>query len=149
MALTNIPAISPIYTTFMKGDSLTLVSIAFVALASFVSHLVENHKHGMPGLEYGFLKSQTISYVLNRIDVIGCYLALARFGYLLVYHQSYVIYITWVDQFQLALALALLCISEYDKYNPALKPIYIMTHSAWHVYIFYLMHKFLNKYIYI
>ena len=49
VSLTNLTCLLPLYTTIINKDYYTFMSILFVSLASVISHLVENHKHGMPG----------------------------------------------------------------------------------------------------
>ncbi len=78
VAVTNFPAIYAINLAIDKRDILTASVITYVASASFLSHLVENHKHGMYGI--GF--SPRISYFLNRLDVLGCVFVGLRFSYL-------------------------------------------------------------------
>lgn len=66
VAVSNFPAIYPIITCYQNQDYITLITIGFVAIASLLSHVVENHKHGMPGIGV----SNQISYLLNRFDVL-------------------------------------------------------------------------------
>ena len=147
VAFTNAPAYYPIIRTIKHADYLTTVAISFVACASFISHLAENHKHGMPGI--GF-RPET-SYLLNRLDVIGCLITSARlvycyclkhgFGFQPIYQTPYLIMWTIIT-------MLLGRISEYDKYNPNLKHIYIPTHCLWHISVFMLIDYFLSKLIY-
>ena len=53
---------------------ITFYCILYVSVLSFISHLVENHKHDMPGV--GFPKK--FSYIMNRLDVLGCLIVLYR-----------------------------------------------------------------------
>ncbi len=78
VAISNLPAVLPIATSYLRKDHVTTCCITFVAIASAISHLVENHKHGMPGI--GF--SKNASYILNRIDVAACVVALSRMSYI-------------------------------------------------------------------
>nr|AEX62301.1 hypothetical protein mv_L96 [Moumouvirus Monve] len=147
VGLSNLPAYYAIKLSFDNGDYLTSAALLFVAKASFISHLVENHKHGMTGV--GF--SKKISYVLNRFDVMGCILNIMRFSYLYYskYGMSYDILFDNKSYIYFGLITFLfLRISEYDKYNPKLKNIYIVTHCLWHVSIFTFIYCFLNKFIY-
>lgn len=141
VALSNFPVVVPLKTCLVRGDTTTALTIGFVGLASFVSHLFENHKHGMPGLGV----SPRTSYYLNRLDVLGCILTVCRFAY--VYYHNYGGPIKGVDVFYLTLAFVALRISEYDKYNAGLKWRYVWTHSLWHVSIFLLMDRFLRTYM--
>jgi hypothetical protein len=153
VAISNMPALYPILISYKNNDRITFTCILFLASASFISHLFENHKHGMHGMN--FIKylniSSTTSYILNRFDVIGCIIVLIRFIYL--YHSRYGYNLNLITKNGLYFG-ALICsfglnlLSEYDKYNPKLKYMYIVTHSIWHICIFYLMGQFLSKFIY-
>jgi hypothetical protein len=140
VALSNLPAIFPIYTAWSHHDYATTSTITYVAVASFVSHLAENHKHGMPGIGL----SPYMSYLLNRLDVIGCGLVAYRLGslyyrrYGLTFHPQLLWY---------TLPVIFLRISEYDKYNPHLKTRYMITHSLWHVSIFWTLDRLLHRYL--
>ncbi|QGR54308.1 putative membrane protein [Moumouvirus maliensis] len=147
VGISNLPAYYAIKLSFNNSDYLTCAALSFVFSASFISHLTENHKHGMSGI--GF--SPKTSYILNRFDVLGCIINIIRFGYL--YYSKYgtnfnvLIENKTLIYFSL-LSFLLLRISEYDKYNPKLKNIYIMTHCLWHISIFTLIYHFLDKIIY-
>jgi len=148
VAVSNFPAIYPINTAFIDGDFWTAVTIGYVTVASFISHLFENHKHGMPGVLslWNIYPPPIISYVLNRLDVIGAGMTMARFGYL--YYSKYgtsTLFFLNHPYFTLSLiaTFCLLIISEYDKFNPDLKKSYIITHCLWHICIFTIMDWFL------
>jgi hypothetical protein len=148
MALSNLPVIQPIYQTIMARDYWTMLLIIFVGSMSFVSHLVENHKHGMPGI--GF--SRLVSYFLNRLDVIGSIWTFGRF--LQLYHQKFGMNISGIVQnkmffISLLISFLFLRVSEYDKYNLELRPMYIVLHCVWHVSIYTIMNYFLREIIYI
>src|SRR5665648_393423 len=83
-AITNAPCIYPIYLSYAKSDYITTSILSFVSVASIVSHLAENHKHGMPGL---FNISTNTSYILNRLDVFGAIMTGMRITYL--YYQKF------------------------------------------------------------
>ena len=148
VALTNFPVVFPLITCLKRGDVLTAGVIAFVGLASFLSHLVENHKHGMPGA-FGGRVSEKTSYYLNRLDVVGCMLTLCRFAGLYYFKDgiSLIPPLKMIDIWYLVLAFVLLRVSEYDKYNPKLKGLYVATHSLWHISIFLLMNDFIQTYL--
>lgn len=145
VALSNIPAINPIYRSMLNNDYVTSLIIGYVASMSFVSHLFENHKHDMPGI--GF--SKQISYLLNRMDVLGCGLTIARFIYL--YYQKFGMSMTkYIHKYILMLLLcfSLLIISEHDNLNKTLRTRYIITHCLWHIGIFFTMDTILKNVIY-
>ncbi|AKI80017.1 hypothetical protein QJ850_gp682 [Acanthamoeba polyphaga mimivirus] len=147
VAISNFPALFPIGLSLLKKDFITFGIITFVSTASFISHLIENHKHGMSGI--GF--SQRTSYVWNRLDVLGCVLSIARFSYLYynIHGLSVVSIVNNKWLFAMIIpAFILLRVSEYDKYNPNLKTRYIITHCMWHVCIFNLMYYFLKNIVY-
>jgi hypothetical protein len=147
VAFSNISALLPLYTIGKHNDFLTLTVIMFVFLMSFFSHLIENHKHGMPGI--GF--SKRASYYLNRLDVMGCFIVCLRMAYL--YYDKYHFDFVPIKENQFLFIFAfilffILQISEYDKYNVKLKYRYITTHCVWHIGIFIVINFYLNKVIY-
>jgi len=147
VAFSNLPCVYPLYIAYTNNDILTFGAIAFVSTASFVSHLIENHKHGMPGI--GF--SENISYIANRFDVLGCIGVISRFAY--IFYKKYGFNAEIIKQNYMLVFCASLCmmclrISEYDKYNPELRTMYISTHTIWHMGIFSVMGKFLSNVIY-
>lgn len=147
VAVSNLPALYPIYVSFIHQDYITTACIVFVALASFASHLFENHKHDMPGLGL----SEQASYCLNRMDVLGCALVGSRFFYKYYYKYGFnldVVVQNKVSIVSCLLPFIFLFISEYDKYNAKLKNKYIITHCIWHVSIFMTMGFVLNKFFY-
>lgn len=151
VALTNLPAVYPIRAAIQHNDAITAWCLMFVSLFSFSSHLVENHKHGMPGIGV----SKYTSWVLNRFDVLGCILVFLRVAWLCWAHHArfpwllaYQLVKDWGFLLQIAISFGLSRISEYDHYNPDLKRFYIVTHSLWHISIFLVINKFLLKYIY-
>ena len=85
VALTNTPVIYPILISLKAKDYLTIFSLIFVGTFFFLSHLVENHKHGMPGIGL----SSDISYILNRLDVIGVFIVTLRMMYILFKMEKY------------------------------------------------------------
>lgn len=141
VAFTNFPVILPLETAWKNNDITSFFVILFVGVASIVSHLAENHKHGMPGL---FTISKSRSYLLNRLDVMGVYITLLRFLYL--YFTKFGLSTQFII-LNYKLCCALICsfmlniISEYDKTQNT-KNIFIVTHSLWHIFIFILMDKF-------
>jgi hypothetical protein len=147
VAFSNVSCIYPLYVSFKQNDWITFGSVGFVSVASFVSHLFENHKHGMPG----FGLSQNVSSMLNKFDMLGCTMVMLRFPYLFnkKYGNNYKILANnWELSLSAILCWLLLRISEYDKYNPKLKTMYITTHCIWHMGIFTIMGKFLSNLIY-
>jgi hypothetical protein len=129
VAISNFPSVYQILISNNKKDYLTTPCIGFVAVFSFLSHLVENHKHGMNGIGL----STNFSYILNRFDVLGCFLVTARFLYiyLLRYGLSFNVFVAHKKILIYAIiSLILNVISEFDKYNPTLKSLYLIIHCA-------------------
>jgi hypothetical protein len=148
-AFTNVTCVFPLYQSIIQRDWITTCTIGFVAVASFVSHLVENHKHGMVGF---FEVGKQTSWILNRFDVVGSIGTISRLLYL--YYQKYGTNLTpvklnpmkWI---LMLMPLVFLRISEYDKYNEALRMRYVVTHSIWHLSVFGSMNYFLENFIYV
>lgn len=148
VAASNFTCIYPITKAVANGDYVTAAAISFVSAASIISHLVENHKHGMPGIGL----SKRVSYILNRFDVLGCGLVTCRLGYL--YLSKYGLSLSVFSGNRLLLlgagmAFLFLRVSEHDKYNAKLRNIYMVTHCVWHLAIFKIIGWFLMKIIYV
>ena len=47
----------------------------------------------------------------------------------------------YIATFAFAFAFGFMAVSEYDKYNPNLKWLYIPTHCIWHIMIFLYLEK--------
>ena len=144
MCVNNLPALIPLYRSYMYKDRITCGTILYVSSMSAISHLLENHKHGMPGF---FNSSSNLSYFFNRLDVIGSGLTIFRFAYL--YYEKYGFNINQlINNYQLiiitVLSFSCLRISEYDQYNSDLKNRYILFHSLWHLSIYSIMDYFLK-----
>lgn len=125
MVVTNLGALFPLIKLLGKGDYITFSFLVFVSSMSFFSHLIENHKHGMSGI--GF--SQQTSYFFNRMDVLGCFLFIGRLLFLDLNLDFNIIFMS-------VIAILILFISEYDKYNPELQISYLVSHSVWHIMIY-------------
>ena len=134
VAASNYPVVYPIMESYRKHDLVTSVMLANLAFASTVSHLVESHKHGM----IGFGISKSVSELWNLYDRISSYIAVARLLYLVFSKYSVTAILTGhkLLLLRLCLSLCLGIISEYDKYNKSLRPIYIIAHTLWHITIY-------------
>lgn len=138
VSMTNLSAIGPIVLSFMYSDYWTMFTILFVAIFSFLSHLVQNHKHCMPGI--GF--SQNISRKLNEIDIFGCVFVIIRFEILL--QHKYILNYAYI--LTLLILILINFYSESDKINQSFKIKYIVSHSIWHIGIFIWLQIFLMEY---
>jgi len=136
VASTNLPILLPLYLTYLNNDYLTGLSLLFLGIFSFTSHLFENHKHCMPG----FGLSKRISYILNRLDVLGCIIVGPR---LLYFAYINFLILSWNKILILLILLCFNLVSEYDKTTVALKSRYILLHSIWHIGIFMWIYFFL------
>ena len=134
VAASNYRIIYPMRTVYRRGDLVTLVILGNLGFASTMSHLVESHKHGMSG--FGISKS--VSERWNWYDMISCYLAGIRLVYLVFNRYSMMNILTdhRVLLIRLLFSWSFLRISEYDKYNKSLRPIYVAAHTIWHITIY-------------
>ena len=137
VACTNLMALYPLVLMYRSADWISFFCLLNVSIASFVSHLFECHKHGMPGNG----ASERTSYLLNRWDVAGCVVFAARFAAIFIVRYGptpwpLVLNGLWPVFILFLVANVFLRISEYDKYNARLKDRYIITHCAWHFMIF-------------
>lgn len=148
VALTNYTCVYPIYTSISNNDYTTTLCITFVALFSFLSHLVENHKHNMPGIGV----SKKWSIILNKLDVLGCWIVIIRICCLYCVIHGFDFNILLKNYYLLLVYVNLLIIlkeSETDVHNKNLKFGYILLHSVWHLCVFMLLNQFLMDVIYL
>lgn len=149
VAVSNITCIFPLWLSWTNNDILTFNCILFVSLMSFISHLIENHKHGMIGIQ-GI--SIQISYFFNRLDVLGCIIVTIRLLY--IYFSLYGLIIhPYLLNFWLLFFSGFLLFcnarSEYDKHNVKLQSEYIFFHILWHLGVFIVLYKLLANVIYV
>ncbi|CAJ1399575.1 unnamed protein product [Effrenium voratum] len=125
LALTNLACIFPVMVAADHGDTATAWLAFFAGAASFVYHLFESHKHGMAG--YG--ASHSTSRALLGLDRVGAGLLICRTAPRLLSRT------VWPETLPVALlALIFLGLSEIPGLS---KPVYLATHSGWHVAAFY------------
>lgn len=91
--------------------------------------------------------SKELSLNLNRLDRFACCLASIRLLYLFVGKHEYNFW-KLLDYPFMFMPFIFGRISEYDKYNPRLKNMYLVTHSIWHLTIFPAMDFFMSTFIY-
>ena len=131
LAITNFTAFFPLRTCFLLEDWLTFVILAWVTFFSFMSHLLMCHKHKLNspfGNYYG------LSYWLNQMDVLGCFLVGGRFIY-----KFYEIFILgdaiWeFDIYLILLTFVFLIINQLSERNNGLWYCYL--HAIWHMGIY-------------
>ena len=139
-ALSNFTCIFPIGLCFRNRDYITLFVLLFLSTFSFISHLIENHKHGM-GLPQ---HSEKLSFWTNRMDGLGCLIL----GIRMIPMLWKVLRLLSGPFILSSLGLfALLLISESEK-TIKTRTRFIITHSIWHIgaflmiwhvlYLFYL-----------
>lgn len=131
LALTNVIGLIPVYSCYVRGDIPTALILFYTVTFSFLSHLVENHKHDMIGIGL----SRRHSYILNRLDVLFCFITLFRF--LQVYN-------IFRDYRFVTFTLKLLIINLISEYYTP-RHMYVITHSIWHVGIYLLMNNIVNS----
>lgn len=134
VALSNAVAVYPIWLARERpADCWLLVG---VALASAVSHLVENHKHDMPGV-LPWLPPR-ISFWINRVDAIFAFCAIARFSYL------YLFYAKSVDLKVVIVAIVAVMVNLISESDTG-KLVYIPWHIVWHLMAFSLVANVLQS----
>ncbi len=141
IACSNYPAIKIIQSTQNNNDIITYIILLFTISISFLSHLFENHKHGMSG----WYLSRDWSFFLNRLDLLGVIVTLSRFLYLYYIKYGWDLSVLIPHQYPLFLTFSGIVfniISEYDQQNPELKAIYIIAHIMWHLIFFDVMDYF-------
>lgn len=138
-AITNITFYYPFLTSITRKDYITGYLILFAACASAISHLFESHKHKM----IGFGTDPRVSYILNRVDVLGVILLVIRILYL-----AKALVIHGIDRDKLVLIIGLgipifllNLISEMDEGYYY----YLPLHCMWHLSVFLHLDLILNS----
>ncbi len=133
LALSNVVALLPLYLVHQQHDLITLHCVMFVSSMSFISHLLENHKHAMTGIN-GI--SSSVSYWFNRLDVLGCIIMTLRLTYMYLVTNGFQVheYLMNPEIWLLILnSFVVLRLSEYDQLNSEIRTQYVVTHIVWHI----------------
>ena len=145
MALSNFTAIIPLVYTIKNGDVMSFLPILFVSIFSTISHYYECHKHGMIGDKspLSYMSDREFSYMMNRFDVLGCTLVIARFLYLAIRPDLYTLLSHNIDLIILTI-ISYMCNFASERVFTE-KEYYIPLHSVWHVTIYPLIYLWLTK----
>lgn len=125
LSLTNLYAIFPFVQYYQKGLYLKASSITFAAISSFVYHLIETHKHHMPGI--GIFNDRVSHHIFLNLDRFFAFFAIYQcFSFKILNYPYHVIF-----------ALSMVFISEViSRLTSYEKIIHVITHSLWHISIF-------------
>lgn len=130
LAASNVVAIVPAIVFYRQGCILQCIAVALAGLASFIYHLIECDKYGMPGVGiFTSARSHAILLTIDRACAVFAMLVCWDTGALMYYWPIAVI------------AFTMLAVSEIapvyfnGRYK---KEIYCAPHHVWHVCIFYL-----------
>jgi hypothetical protein len=88
-------------------------------------------------------RSKKFSYILNRLDVLGCILCIIRYLWIIKYDT-----LKYKELFLIFVPLIFSVYSEYDKYNVKRKNKYVISHCLWHLSVFTSMGYILYKNVY-
>lgn len=137
-AFTNITAFFPLYRSCVHKDFITFGAISFVAVFSFISHLYENHKHGMGLKEH----SKVVSYYLSKLDVLGAWIVVFRLLPMAfaVYDRVGITYYVFAG-----ITGFFGAISEYDITEET-RTKYLIFHGLWHLGSFVAIDQLLGTY---
>jgi hypothetical protein len=136
VAASNAMAILPLRMSLKNNDYITFGSLAFVAMASFVSHLFASHKHGPKG----FGCSHFISRALNDLDLLGVFVLTSRLVYLYATTNSKLAILKVLGPPLLSCGIVNIASEMREMKGVA----YALLHSLWHVLIFTWVAGFLN-----
>lgn len=128
MALTNLVGLLVIKEARTTRDQMTII---LPMCASFVYHLIEHHKHGMPGMP--FLNDYDSHQVFLNLDRIFSFVSVCYFFQFSLLTNSEIL-ITF------GFGLFMMWLSEcvYVKSKHQLE--YMITHSAWHLLAYRTLH---------
>lgn len=89
-------------------------------------------------------RSKKFSYILNRLDVLGCILCVLRYFWIIKYNT-----LKYKEIFLMIIPLIFSVYSEYDKYDTKRKNKYVISHCIWHLCVFTSMGYILYKNVYV
>ncbi len=122
LALSNIFVLYPINRALNNNDIITAIVLANVGWWSAISHLVENHKHNMPGIGL----SKGASYWLNKADVFSVVIVIIRMLMIIDYTVIF-------DRIPHVIIVCIInLLSEMDI-------MYVLLHNIWHITVYLLM----------
>ena len=131
VAFSNLYALLPIYRAIRISNWLTAIILTGAMVSSIVYHLLECHKHQMPGLWFG--RSEFIYHLTINIDRLFALLSVYIF-----YDPT----MLWNHRYLAGIALASMTISE-TIYRYEKRP-YIFFHIIWHILAFHLAYLFVK-----
>lgn len=141
-AFSNISVLYPLYISNEAGDTITTNLLWLMFFASAISHLIENHKHGM-GTK---IIPEWVSLAANKIDVLMCIVLVINYSILFCVHYQFDNTFSLVKPFvarpfKIALLVLLPHIYLMNRISESEKTIktrkrYVILHSLWHFFIF-------------
>lgn len=160
MASTNFIALMPIVYAYNHSLNFVCFSITFAMISSFLYHLVEHNKHYLPGvssllkpsdLKY-FLGSNTLEFTLLQLDRFGVFLSIVSIINTIPFQ---VLIQRILSMWGLIIcALGFMLISEalhyyrrylsnfhYTKHPNQRKYIFLVLHSIWHIFAFFILYN--------
>lgn len=143
LAFSNATAILPMLTATENEDFYTMLAILLVSSASFTSHLCQSKYNGL----WGFGVPMKFFLILNVMDVISCWIVIARFITIYVTTYGYALSGLKNDPvllFSSVMALIINFISCRDRSD---RTYFVWIHSLWHLAVFIYLDAWL-KYIY-
>jgi hypothetical protein len=153
VGVSNLACLYPMQLAYYAGDDITVIAAVIAGLASTVYHLFESHKHEMPGFGCSHKHSKRLLWV----DRIGVLLSVIRMIILYYARHGAVWYppalwsVVWF-----CIAFLVMLYSEKDTLSvsqtsltSARRLSYVISHSLWHILVFWVMGQTLLYTIYI
>jgi len=123
LSFTNINAIFAIYNYYYCQKYIQMLSITSIMIISIFYHLIEHHKHNMPGI--GILNSKFYHNIFLNLDRLFSVIAIITCYDPIIFSLDYILFII--------IALISMFIAENIAKTV---PVYVLTHSIWHLSVF-------------
>jgi len=138
MALTNLVALPSIIQLFQQTRYVEFFVVFGAAISSFIYHLIEHHKHGMPGI--GYFDSRFWHIFFLNMDRVFAFLTVI----ILAYYNPNAITKKRII-FTGLIALVFMTLSE-TLYRPVrYQKQYIILHTIWHIMAYTRIHLVINS----
>jgi hypothetical protein len=135
VALTNLYALRSIILSLKQQRYLIYYGLLCSMLSSIMYHLFESNKHNMPGLFYNPRYEKTLLNIDRFFILFNSVLFFSYFKHAL--KSAFV-------KRLIAFAIVNLWISEWHISKDFQKPLFIITHSMWHISVFHIAYILLT-----
>lgn len=121
--VTNLWALPAIYNYTVNDMVLQAYCVFFIMIASICYHMIEHHKHNMPGI--GIFDDKLSHHIFLNLDR-----ALSIISIIVCYDS-----IIFTKPYLMIVLFAISCVTIAENFAKSI-PSYVIWHSLWHLSVF-------------